>query len=256
MYKLGALPSPKDEKDYIVRAVANAATLPAYWDFRGVMQPVRNQGNEGTCVPHAVSSGVMGYFQQTKPHGSPYQRTNGIRTLYQAARERGGLTSGEGCHVRDALEIARRDGINLETDCPYQPYTYPPEGSESWKHKLENKIGSYASVELNVAAIKTALYYYGPLVAVIPVMDGFWTPNIYGKVNKAGTNNGYHAVTFVGWDDKENSILVRNSWGVEWGLKGHCLLPFNDYPITEVWSATPNLSVYSPPAPKPWWMFW
>lgn len=257
MYKLGAIPSPPDPKDYIVRATPQIANLPSSWDFRGLMQPVRNQGAEGLCVPHAVSSGMGGYFQSTKPNISkPYNRLLGVRTLYTAARERGGLTSGEGCHVRDALEIARRDGINLESDCPYMPYTYPGEGPNSWKHKLENKIGSYASVELSVSGLKTAMYYYGPLVVVIPVFDGFWKPNSEGLVTQSGEINGYHAITFAGWE--ESSFLVRNSWGVEWGLKGYCRLPFNTYQITEAWSATPALSVYTPPDPslKPWWQWW
>jgi C1A family cysteine protease len=37
---------------------------------------------------------------------------------------------------------------------------------------------------------------------------------------------GGHAVLAVGYDDTKKAILVRNSWGASWGLKGYFWMPY------------------------------
>jgi C1A family cysteine protease len=37
---------------------------------------------------------------------------------------------------------------------------------------------------------------------------------------------GGHAVIAVGYDDSQNWFIVRNSWGVGWGMKGYFTLPY------------------------------
>jgi len=37
---------------------------------------------------------------------------------------------------------------------------------------------------------------------------------------------GGHAVMVVGYDEKQERFIVRNSWGPRWGLRGYFLLPY------------------------------
>ena len=37
---------------------------------------------------------------------------------------------------------------------------------------------------------------------------------------------GGHAVLGVGYDDAKKRFIVRNSWGVNWGLDGYFTMPF------------------------------
>jgi len=37
---------------------------------------------------------------------------------------------------------------------------------------------------------------------------------------------GGHAVAAVGYDDKNQWFIVRNSWGTSWGLDGYFTLPY------------------------------
>ena len=37
---------------------------------------------------------------------------------------------------------------------------------------------------------------------------------------------GGHAVLAVGYDDKQQRFLVRNSWGKGWGLGGYFTMPY------------------------------
>ena len=38
---------------------------------------------------------------------------------------------------------------------------------------------------------------------------------------------GGHAVMAVGYDEEKEMLLVRNSWGKEWGDKGHFWMPYD-----------------------------
>lgn len=38
---------------------------------------------------------------------------------------------------------------------------------------------------------------------------------------------GGHAITIVGYDDSKNSFYARNSWGLNWGLKGYFYIPYS-----------------------------
>jgi C1A family cysteine protease len=37
---------------------------------------------------------------------------------------------------------------------------------------------------------------------------------------------GGHAVIAVGYDDKTQRFIVRNSWGAKWGIKGYFTIPY------------------------------
>ena len=38
---------------------------------------------------------------------------------------------------------------------------------------------------------------------------------------------GGHAVVCVGYDDKSQRFICRNSWGTSWGDKGYFYMPYN-----------------------------
>jgi len=37
---------------------------------------------------------------------------------------------------------------------------------------------------------------------------------------------GGHAVLAVGYNDKTQQFIVRNSWGPKWGLRGYFMIPY------------------------------
>ncbi len=51
-----------------------------------------------------------------------------------------------------------------------------------------------------------------------------------GRLNlpKRGEKNlDGHAVCAVGYDDREKRLLVRDSWGADWGMQGYFTMPYD-----------------------------
>ena len=249
IYNLGAVPSPEDPRDFQVPKSSYKVLSVSYPEKYEVlqMQGIRHQQNEGTCVAHALANGVMGYFQRIKPtKEAPYDRTLSVRDLYEGARQIEPV-NGEGSYPRAALKYAQRTGVCLEEDWKYIPQEKLSESPNAYKTRQQNRVASYARVNNTINDIKSALQTYGPLLIVVPVYESFYSPDVNGLVKISGKIDGYHAICIVGWDDNLG-WKIRNSWGTDWGINGHCYIPFR-YPITELWSVIPSLNnnQYEPP---------
>ena len=56
--------------------------------------------------------------------------------------------------------------------------------------------------------------------------DAVAATGIVPMPGKTETCLGGHAVMAVGYDDSKQWIIVRNSWGPDWGDKGYFYLPY------------------------------
>jgi C1A family cysteine protease len=68
-----------------------------------------------------------------------------------------------------------------------------------------------------------------PIVLGLVITDAFWRPDVSGRIPDLSpdTERAGHAVLAVGHGtnaDGTPSLLIRNSWGVGWGLGGHAWL--------------------------------
>jgi hypothetical protein len=254
-YVLGALPSPPDQRDYPVSSF-NPTTSPALapaWSFMDLLQPPRNQGNEGTCVGHAVAC-VMGYQQDTTAPtvgGQPDREVLSPRDVYEGARMLEPTPGGaEGAYPRAAWKYAQRQGVCREDLWPYRAHERGEPRAGAAESRYANRVATYSRVPIGTKAIKEAMYWHGPAQIVIPVDDGFATPDADGRIVSAGQGYGAHAIVIAGWDDNRKAWHVRNSWGAEWGQNGSAWLPYS-WALLEAWVATP--AVGTPPPEVPWW---
>lgn len=91
----------------------------------------------------------------------------------------------------------------------------------------------YDGIKLNfsilVETVKFYIHKYDFLLAVFYIHAGWMKCNKTNFTirNIAEQPVGSHAVILVGYD--ETGVYIQNSWGVNWGYKGFCVLPWEDF---------------------------
>lgn len=78
--------------------------------------------------------------------------------------------------------------------------------------------------------ITVALAGARPVVLGLRITDAFYHPDAKGLIKFAASDieRGRHAVLAVGYGQTSGDaafLLIRNSWGPEWGLDGYAWLP-------------------------------
>merc|ERR1712012_343128 len=101
---------------------------------------------------------------------------------------------------------------------------------ECFEAAAANRCLMYARVEQTLESLKGCLQAGFPSVFGMLVMCDFMCGDVQatGKMNwpPQGVPHGGHAVQACGYDDAQECFIVRNSWGEEWGDKGHFYMPY------------------------------
>lgn len=153
------------------------------------------------------------------------------RTIENTVNEDSGAT------IRDTIKAGAQYGIVDESVWPYDITkftTKPP--STIWTAAATHKVTSYHSItDGDLATIKAAIAA-GFLVGYgFQVYDYFMSREMSTKAfldlpAKTESLQGGHAQCLVGYNDNmvnpfrsssKGAFLVRNSWGVDWGLQGY-----------------------------------
>lgn len=216
----GYLPSELDGTEIILGASSfGTLPLPKEYSYVDYMSPVLNQGNESTCVPHAISA-VYDYYNAMAGMSDPktgkfLSKKIAIQQIYNAR-----TNTGNGMSFKEGLEFCKRKGVLTETE--YKRHI--PGASPT-------KIMNYGRI-LKLDIMKKSLLINGPVLIATYVrsMDrpDFWNGDEFF---------GGHATCFVGYSDIEKAFLLRNSWGKGFGIGGYVWFPYDDFEeILEAWA--------------------
>jgi len=147
--------------------------------------------------------------------------------FFQAAQFMPGKDVSTGLTFHASQSALRDHGQPHEDEWPYQmvepnPWL-PPAVTTLWSADL--MIDPAQEVSAIISQIKSGR----PVILAIRLAPGFL--DVQGplyRVSPAGPGFGGHAVLAIGlgYDSSgDEFLLVRNSWGEEWGLAGHAWLP-------------------------------
>lgn len=223
-------------------ASLNAAVKaqPASIDLRKWCSPIEDQGSLGSCTANA-GVGMLEYYERQ----TSGKHLDGSRLfLYKVTRELEGVKGDDGAYLRDTMKAMVLFGVPPEKYWPYHIAKFNDEPSnfcysfaqnyQALKYYRLDPAGSTPTATL--AAIKKYL------AASLPAMFGF---SVYSSIPVSGdgkgeipfpaagdTHEGGHAVLAVGYDDNKKigntkgALLIRNSWGAQWGDQGYGWLPY------------------------------
>lgn len=242
-------PDKRDHRDHIMH-LAPHAQLPRKVDLRENCSPVFNQGDEGSCTAHA-GAGIIEYLalQAIKKNESSPEIL-GEGKFASASRQfiyynerviEDSVNEDAGAQIRDCVKALAKYGVCREDLWKYEgelnEFTKP--GDAVYAEAAKHKITKYARL-LSLDQMKATLAHGHPFMFGIFVYESFESDEVAatGKVPMPQAHEqclGGHAVMCVGYDDDMECVIMRNSWGADWGDKGYFYLPY-------AFVTNPNLS--------------
>ena len=220
--------------------------LPSECDLRNAFSPVEDQGQLGSCTAHAGVA-LLEYFERT---ASGRHVDASRRFLYKATRNLMGQTGDTGAFLRVTMQALVAFGAPPEEYWPYdvaqfdvEPTAFCYAFGQDYKALQYYRLDPPESEpdEL-LRRIKTNLS------AGLPSMFGFTVFSSYSQATRSGAfpypmsgerRIGGHAVVAAGYNDTKlvvnaapgaqptkGALLIRNSWGVQWGDMGYGWLPY------------------------------
>jgi len=237
-YGLGCLKDPVDERDIPMSVLLPRITAPAEIDYTVRMSPVRDQGEEGTCVAFAAVVGVKEY-QEHEEHRRLIPLSP--RYLYHLCKEADGIPQGEGTYPRVAMKILAERGVCREDCWPYRPYQTDDSCPEADDQARRYRVRTYGRLS-GTGQMETSLSLNGPFLAGVEVFPA-WFSAPSGRIPEPAEGEeslGGHAVCVVGYSRRGDYFKFKNSWGPGWGDNGYGYITYSylDRYCLDAWTAT------------------
>lgn len=239
--------SPPDPRDFRFRPSA-AAQTDAHYDLcaAGLMPPIRDQGQEGSCAGHA-SSEYLGHLYRRAGKGTPI--FSPAFPYYEGRALEGWQNQDSGAYLRDEFKVLQTLGCCVEEEMPYVAGQYAQAPSaQALTEALGHLIDAYAQTalaDLDAAlaqnmAVAVGSYWYNewfsggdpqyhiiPDVTSQPVGAHAWL--ICGAQTSLNVNTG----------KVERLYRHHGSWGTVFGDAGHVWFPQHivQTAVYEYWTA-------------------
>lgn len=232
---------------------------PTRYDLRatGHLSPVEDQGPLGSCTAQATV-GLIEYMMRA---GGGDGRDMSRLFLYKLSRRLLNWEGDTGAYLRTAIKAVTLFGLPPESDWPYvveryndEPQAYHFAYAQNFKATTYARLDGYGDGDATLDSVKRCLADGFPVVFGFPV---------YSSIDEVGTGGNYviplpgsqdsllggHAVMAVGFNDdlpvgtplgttasrkSKGALLIRNSWGQEWGVDGYAYLPY-EY-VLQLWA--------------------
>ena len=226
----GWIPDLPDERDHIYAAPPPIlSALPASMDLRPQCPGVYDQGMLGSCTANAIGGAIE--FDRLKQRLTDFVPSR-LFIYYNERVIEGTVTSDSGAQIRDGIKTVASQGVCPEPEWPYDitRFTQKPP-AKAYADAAGDRAVSYQSLVQDVNQMKGCLASGYPFVFGFTVYESFEGSTVArtGHAPMPAPSEraiGGHAVMAVGYEDANQSFLVRNSWGAAWGMAGYFTMPY------------------------------
>lgn len=213
---------------------ANGGELPPGVDLRLYLNPVVDHSGVASCSVEAIATAheyLLKRHQQQEVILSRWFIYHNARAAIGDLGDLGDLREDNGTSFANAIASLQKYGAcgaDSYADQPGIINEKPPE-------ELYQAILPY-SLELPLVVANDLASLKSHLAAGYPVAFGLEVFTSFGEVGEDGlvllpdlemeSHLGSHALLAVGYSDLDEVVIARNSWGVNWGDRGYCYLPY------------------------------
>lgn len=194
-------------------------------DLRNNMPPVFNQGTLGSCVFNAIAAQVEYLEQVSYGRHSDHSRLWG----YKMGRDMLHWTGDTGMYLRTGFKVLRLLGLPEEDDWPYDiskfdvsPPLYTLGIAQNFKTISYFRLDTEGtSPDVLLAMAKQFIARKIPVSFGFSLYDNFsftWPGGVMPMPTSQNKQVGGHAVLASGDFPSQQALLIRNSWGANWGF--------------------------------------
>lgn len=204
--------------------------FPVSFDWRdsGIMTPVKDQGNLGSC---GVFAGIAVFEALIKKETGLTVDLSEQHVINCSPDWNGAMSS------PSTAKFLKENGIVLEEYLPYQAR----QTQDVPDHQYDYILTDYKNVSVEgkilserINLYKEAIYNYGPVASALDMYDDFrrYAGGIYEYDGHSAFSAG-HWIVIVGWKDDINVKnggywIIKNSAGTSWGINGYIKIPYGE----------------------------
>ncbi len=220
---------PVDRRDWHYDPSISPGKLPRSVDLRAHCPPVYDQKGLNSCSANATAAAVE--YNLIKEKRKRVIFPSRLFLFYNSRALEHTEKSNEGVYIRDAIKSVASKGDCPESLWPYVESKYPTRPPQKcYDSALLYKVVKYYRIRRKLDHFRSCLASEYPFVFGFAAHERF-----LHEVRKTGHLDlpapgeklvGNHAVLAVGYDDETQRLIVRNSWGPKFGLKGYFSMPY------------------------------
>lgn len=234
-FSTGGTPTPAEVKQSIPAAPVYRDFLPEAVDLSRYFPPVGNQGNMGSCVGWATAYAARAYYAMQIEHLDNADPVNIPSPGWVFGIIHLGDDCDGGAYIPDAMDALIGGSYSL-AEFPYDD-TKCPRPSQAARAKATGfQIDSYELVwdqrYPDLDKVKGALAKGNPVVIIASLDASFFDLSPRRKIwhsNADRPDEGGHAITLVGYDDRSRTIKFINSWSTAWGDEGYGYMDYDTF---------------------------
>lgn len=229
--RYGWIPDLPDHRDHQFFALPKTLKrLPPVVDLRALCPEIYDQGQLGSCTANAIGSAVQ--FEQIRRDKTRAFVPSRLFVYFNERVMMGTVNEDSGAMIRDGIKSLVNQGV-----CPEDLWRYdiskfhikPP--VECYYAAKKYQALQYARVQQTEEQLKGCLAEGWPIIFGFSVFSDFESARVAktGMVNYPTIRESFrggHAVKIVGYDDKAQRYLIKNSYGIKWGDKGYFTMPY------------------------------
>ena len=192
-------------------------------DLRKKMPGVYNQLNIGSSVANAVASAYE--FHQIKLDENHIFIPSRLFIYYNTRLIENSTEYDAGVQIRNTIKSLNIYGLCSETKWCYDSRLLAVRPDDRCYEQISEGSVKYNRLYQTVDSLKACLSNGLPFIFGFSVYDNFEllgpTNTILNRPNEGNSYVGGHCCLCVGFDDEKKTFIIRNSFGIKWGDKGH-----------------------------------